>query len=215
MTSLAIIGGTGFSGSNIAAEAIRRGFTVTAVSRHAPSAPLDGVTYLQGEIGDTELLGRLAADNDVLVVAIHAVDPENRPVLMPAIGAIATAAVAGGARLGVVGGAGSSLVAEGGPRLVDTAGFTERFKPEALGHAEVLEWLRSQPDDLDWFYVSPAAEYGSYAPGVATGNYRTGGDQLVVAEDGSSTISGADFALAFVDEIEHPAHRRARFTTGY
>jgi putative NADH-flavin reductase len=30
--------------------------------------------------------------------------------------------------------------------------------------------------------------------------------------DGNSTISAADLALAIVDEIETPAHRRARFT---
>ncbi|HTN54887.1 MAG TPA: NAD-dependent epimerase, partial [Microbacterium sp.] len=29
------------------------------------------------------------------------------------------------------------------------------------------------------------------------------------------TISGADFAIAVVDEIERPRHRRGRFTVGY
>jgi putative NADH-flavin reductase len=32
---------------------------------------------------------------------------------------------------------------------------------------------------------------------------------------GDSAISGADFALAVVQEIEYPAHRRARFTVAY
>lgn len=32
---------------------------------------------------------------------------------------------------------------------------------------------------------------------------------------GESFISGEDFAIAFLDEIENPAHRRARFTVGY
>jgi hypothetical protein len=216
MTSLAIIGGTGYSGENIAREATKRGLTVTAVSRHAPSSTLPGVTYHQGDITDQELISALARDHDVVVVAIHAVDGDNRPVLPQIVPVVADAAVAGHARLGLVGGAGSSLVAPDGPRLADTDGFPEQFKPEALAHGDVLDWLRSAdvPSELEWFYVSPAAEYGSYAPGVVTGSYRTDDDLLVSAEDGSSKISGPDFALAFVDEIETPSHRNRRFTTG-
>ena len=36
-----------------------------------------------------------------------------------------------------------------------------------------------------------------------------------VDAEGGSEISGADFAQAFVDEIEAPRHRRARFTVAY
>ena len=118
-------------------------------------------------------------------------------------------------RLSFVGGAGSSLVAAGGPRLVDTPDFHEEWKAEALAHAAVLDALRETPAELRWFYVSPAALFGSFAPGEATGSYRTGGDLLVTKEDGSSEISGADFALAYVDEIEQGRHPRQRFTTGY
>ena len=48
-----------------------------------------------------------------------------------------------------------------------------------------------------------------------TGSYRTGGDVLVTQADGSSEISGTDFALAYVDEIEQHAHPRQRFTVGH
>ncbi len=44
---------------------------------------------------------------------------------------------------------------------------------------------------------------------------RKGGDVLVVDENGESFISGADFALALVDEIVEPKHNRARFTVAY
>lgn len=33
--------------------------------------------------------------------------------------------------------------------------------------------------------------------------------------DGNSNISGADYAKAFVDEIEKPEHRRQRFSVAY
>ena len=38
---------------------------------------------------------------------------------------------------------------------------------------------------------------------------------LVTKEDGSSEISGTDFATAFVDEIEQVAHPDQRFTVGH
>ena len=38
---------------------------------------------------------------------------------------------------------------------------------------------------------------------------------LLTDADDNSTISGADYAKAFVDEIEQPAHRRQRFSVAY
>jgi putative NADH-flavin reductase len=79
----------------------------------------------------------------------------------------------------------------------------------------VLDALRDTPDELDWFYLSPAAAFGAHAPAPATGSYRTGKDVLLVDSAGISTISAADYALAFVDEIESPSHRRTRFTVAH
>jgi putative NADH-flavin reductase len=82
--------------------------------------------------------------------------------------------------------------------------------------AGVLDQLRSSaPADLDWFFLSPAVTFGSHNPGEATGRYRIGGDVVVSDGNGLSAISGADYALALVDEIETPAHSRARFTVAY
>ncbi len=217
MTSLAIIGGTGYSGGNIAAEATKRGLSVTAVSRHAPSTPLDGVSYVQDDIADAAFIEKLAADHDVIIVAVHAVDADNVPVLPQLVPRLADAAVKGSARLGFVGGAGSSLDAPGGSRLVDSPEFPEAFKPEALSHAGILDWLRSDetPAGLQWFYVSPAESYGGYNPGTALGSYRTSADVVLRDAEGSSEISGADFALAVVDEIETPTHINQRFVVGY
>jgi uncharacterized protein len=38
---------------------------------------------------------------------------------------------------------------------------------------------------------------------------------LVTDANSTSFISGADYALAFVDEIEQARHRRERFTVAY
>lgn len=41
-------------------------------------------------------------------------------------------------------------------------------------------------------------------PGVARGHYRLGADVLLTDGQGNSEISGDDFAVAFLDEIEDP-----------
>ena len=58
---------------------------------------------------------------------------------------------------------------------------------------------------------------GRAVPGrpQATGRYRVGGDILLTDADGNSNVSGADYAKAFVDETEQPAHRRQRFSVAY
>ena len=166
---------------------------------------------------DAALVESVAAEADVIVVAIRfgpggSGDGDVR--LADALPALTAAAAKHGTRLGVVGGAASLLVAEGGPRLLDTPEFPAQFKGEAGSAAEALEALRADTTGADWFFVSPAAAFGSYNPGQPTGKYRVGGDILLTDESGKSEISGADYALAFVDEIDkprpppHPLHRR-------
>ena len=53
------------------------------------------------------------------------------------------------------------------------------------------------------------------APGERTGRYRLGGDEPVFDAKGESRLSVADLAVAIVDELEQPRHRRGRFTAGY
>lgn len=118
-------------------------------------------------------------------------------------------------RVGVIGGAGGSLVAPGGPRLIDTDGFADEYKPEALEAIGVLEDLQSGTGGREWFYVHPAGGFGAWAPGERTGEYRDGGEVLVVDQSGESFISGPDLAVAVVDEIEDPKHTGRRFTVGY
>lgn len=213
MSRISIFGGTGYTGGNIAREAVKRGHEVVSYSRNAPTAPDAGVQYRTGSLADPAVVAQAAAGADVLVLAVAALDVDGAPLAQRLPGLLDAVASAG-ARLGIVGGAGSSLVAEGGPRLLDTPEFHPDWKPEASAHADVLEAMRAS-EGVDWFYVSPAALYGSFAPGEDTGSYRTGGDVVVTKDDGSSEISGVDFARAFVDEIEQRNHVNRRFTVGH
>lgn len=205
MAKLVVFGGTGYAGGKVTAEARGRGHEVLAVSRNA-----DGEGTRAGSLYDEEFLAEVAKGADVLVVAVH-----GQGGLLDAVPSIAQVAKDNGARVGVVGGAGSLHVAEGGPRLIDTPEFPDEYKGEAGTHAEVLEAFRALPEDVDWFYLSPAAEFGAWAEGERTGEFRLGSDILLTDENGASKISGADYAIAFVDEIDKPANRRRRFCVGY
>jgi putative NADH-flavin reductase len=204
MARIVVFGGSGYAGGSIAAEAARRGHEVTSVSRSGTAVP--GIETVTGSITDEPLVATLAADTDVLVVAVTGT------TVAGVIDRLVTIAGSTGARLGVVGGAGSLLVADGGPRLVDTPDFHAEWKDEALAHADVLAALRAGPPNLEWFYLSPPALFGAWTPGETTGAYRVSGDLLLSAPDGGpSEISGTDYATAFVDEIDEPRHTRERF----
>ena len=219
MSTIAIFGGTGYAGSAIRDEALRRGHRVVSVTRMLPDGTAGGpdLEFREGSVHDAALADQVAAEADVIVVSIRFApgDSGDGVKLLDAFPALTRAAAAHGTRLGVVGGAASLLVAEGGPRLIDTPEFPDQFKGEAGSAAEALEGLRADATGADWFFVSPAAGFGSYNPGEPTGKYRVGGDVLLTDESGKSEISGADFALAFVDEIERPRHHRTRFTVAY
>jgi putative NADH-flavin reductase len=218
MTTIAIFGGTGYAGSAITAEALKRGHRVISVTR--AGAPADApqtamVEYRQGSVHDATLVNQIAAEADVVVLSIRFSPDDSGLRLRDAVPAVASACAAHDTRLGVVGGAASLHVSEGGPRLIDTPEFPDMFKTEAGSAADVLADLRTEATGVDWFFVSPAAGFGSYNPGQPTGKYRVGGDVLLSDESGKSEISGTDFALAFVDEIDNPVHHRTRVHFAY
>lgn len=213
MARIAVIGGSGYAGRHIVAEAVSRGHSVLAIARRIPSERHTGAIYVEGSLTDVpDLLAQLEGV-DVVVSAV-APRGDMLGLVRPNVAALA-ALLPEGVRLGVIGGAGGSLVTEGGERVVDLPSFTEDYKPEALEAIGILEDLKTAANDLEWFYVHPAGGFGQWNPGERTGSYRTGGDVIVTDAEGESHISGADLAVAVVDEIEHPQHPQRRFTVGY
>jgi putative NADH-flavin reductase len=146
-----------------------------------------------------------------LIGATRPVEGAEHELAIAAKGLVA--GLAGSAvRLVVVGGAASlTLPGDEGTIVVDGPDFPQELRPIALACNEQLEVVRGS-DDVDWVYVSPPA---TLEPGVRTGQYRVGRDELLVAAGGASYISMEDFAVALIDEIERPQHRRTRFTVGY
>lgn len=213
MSVIAVIGGTGYAGRNIVAEAVSRGHRVISISRARPDDPAEGVDYESASLLDPDALLLLVSDADAVIVAASP-RGEMAGKLRPAIAALA-AALPEGVRLGVVGGAGGSLVAPDGPRLVDTGALPDVIQPEALEMTGVGDDLHDARAGLDWFLVHPAGGFGAQAPGVRTGHYRDGGLVLVTDAEGRSELSGPDLGVAVLDEIESPVHHREEFSVGY
>ena len=94
---------------------------------------------------------------------------------------------------------------------MDTPGFPEEWKPEALAQSAALDYYRGV-EDLDCTFVSPAA---FIHPGERTGHYRLGGDRLLVDDNGNSEISAEDYAIAIADLLEQGGHEREQLTVAW
>ena len=201
---IALIGATGMVGSRVLAEALQRGHQVGAIARNAGTlAPRAALRTLPLDVKDGAALATALAGHDVAVISVKYSQVDPRPILK----AIQDAGVP---RVLVVGGAGS-LQAAPGVDLVDTPSFPAAYKDEALAARELLRLLRAG-SALEWSFISPSA---LLQPGERTGQFRMGGDQLLVDAAGASRISVEDLALALVDELESPEHTGQRFTVGY
>ena len=215
MTKITVVGGTGYVGSAIVREAASRELPVTSYSRSSSTDPLPGVTYLHDSVLDISTQKEIIKNSDVIVCAISPRgDMEGK--VADAYKQLASLATLEDVRLIVIGGFGSLRLASGQPRLAESEKIATEFADEAKEMASVVEYLQSETaEDLDWLFISPADEFGAHAPGEARGQYRVGDDVVFYDEQGNSTVSGADFAKAVVDEIEQPSHRHAHISIAY
>ena len=216
MSRITILGGTGYAGGAIVAEAAKRGHDVTAVSRTQPESPIDGVNYVTGSVLDPALLDATATDRDVVISALSP-RGDMAGKVEAVLQDLATRLDGTPTRLAHVGGASSLQVEAGGPTLweVSKDHVPADVRPEVETGIAILDDFRASPESLEWFSVCPAQNFGSGVRAPATGSYQLGGDVIVRDAAGESKISAADLAVAIVDEIEQPKHRRARFTAAH
>ena len=188
---IAVFGATGMVGSRIAREAEARGHEVTALSRSTGA-----------DMADAAAVREAAAAHDVVVSATgpSRTGESHEPWLASVSTLIDNV---GATRVVFVGGAGSLLTPDG-TRLLDTDGFPDEYKAEATSGAAALELFRAAPESVDWTFVSPSPVI---APGERTGRVATSLDTPA-----GDFVSAEDYAVALVDEIEEPQHRRQRFT---
>jgi len=206
MSNITVLGGTGYTGGAIVSEALKRGHAVTVVSRSAPAAPIEGVTYVTGSALDGAILDAAFQGADVVVTATTSRGEASQAAPHIAEG-LAERAAASGTRIVVVGGFSSLRPAAGAPRFIE-GDVPEQYRAEAQAGHDALEALLAAPEAVNWTFVSPPAAYGSWIPGEPTGAYRLSDEVALLDETGSSTITAADFALAVVDLIESGDHTR-------
>jgi uncharacterized protein len=213
-----LYGATGKAGSRILSELLSRKHRVTAVVRNPDKlTPNNGLTVEQGDLNDTGEIAEAIGGADAVVSAYAPPvgrEEELLPVtqrLIDAVREVSQHVSSSGRapRLVMVGGAASLEVAPG-VTLLNSGKLPEEWRAIAEAHSKALDLLRRS--SIDWTYISPSA---FFEPGERTGNFRLGQDELLVRPDGNSSISMEDYAIALVDELEHPQHRRQRFTVGY
>lgn len=207
--NIAVIGATGKAGKQILEEASRRGHRTTAIVRDAAKAEaLNADQVLEKNVFDLKAEDVRAFD--AIVNAFGAAPGQEHQHVEAGRTLIEALKHVPATRLIVVGGAGSLFVDEAQTvRLLDTPDFPKAFYATASNQGRNLEDLQAS-SGVKWTFVSPSAFFDPDGP--RTGEYRKGKDRLLTNRHGKSYVSYADFAIAVLDELEHPAHIGERFT---
>ncbi|GAA0244518.1 NAD(P)-dependent oxidoreductase [Actinomadura nitritigenes] len=199
--NIVVFGAGGRAGRQAVAEAHRRGHRVTAVVRDpARHGDLAGARVVAGDVTDAAGVGRAAAGHDAAVSAAADLAVPPHDFFTASSRALAAGLAGAGVRRLLVVGLASIMPGPSGVPLMDEPGYPNEYRSFYLGHAAGLDELRAS--DLDWTYVAPAGDFDH--DGAPAGRY-------AIADHGdpASRITYADFAIALLDEIEKPRHRRA------
>ena len=213
MSKIAIIGASGYVGTALLNEAVKRGHQVSALVRHPEKITANAnVAAVKADVLDTDGLAALLKGHDLVISAYNPgwQEADIRNIHIKGSKSITEAVKkAGIKRLIAVGGAGSLEI--NGAQLVDSPEFPAEYKEGALGARQALNDLKAE-NELDWSFVSPAI---LLVPGEATGTFRLGKDSPVFDDKGESKITVGDLAAAILDEAEQGKHIRQRFTAAY
>ncbi len=216
MKKTALIGASGFVGSAILNELLSRGYKVEALVRNPDKINVENpdLTVKKVDVADEKALAEDLKGYDAVISAynpgwtnpnIYNDTLQNYPRIVEA------AKEAGVKRLLIVGGAGT-LFCVPGLRVVDSGVIPAEIMDGVKSLGKFYLDILTKENDIDWVFFSPA---GAFVEGTLTSKYRLGKDDLIVDDNGNSTISVADYAKAMVDELEVPAHHKERFTIGY
>ncbi|MCK6607902.1 MAG: NAD(P)H-binding protein [Flavobacterium sp.] len=213
---IALIGATGFVGSNILNELANRNHEITAIARNSKTTELPNVTFVKTDIFNVEELLGVVKNHDVVVSAYNPgwTNPNIYDDFIAGSKAILEAVKKSGVtRFITIGGAGSLFVA---PNLqaVDTPDFPKEIYPGASAARDFLNLIKEEKE-LDWAFFSPAFEMHQGITTGRTGKYRLGLENPVFDENQRSILSGEDLAVVIADEVEHPKHHQIRFTAAY
>lgn len=211
-----LTGASGFVGSDILNEVLNRGFEVTAVVRHPAKIKIqnENLKVVKVDVSSLNEVAEVCKGADAVISAFNPgwsnpnIYDETIKVYLTIVNGIKKAGIN---RSLMVGGAGSLFIAPG-LRLMDSGEVPENILPGVKALGEFYLNFLNKEKKVDWVFFSPAADM---RPGVRTGRYRLGKDDMIIDIVGNSHISVEDYAAAMIDELEHPKHHQERFTIGY
>lgn len=190
---IAVIGSNGRVGSLVVKEALSRGLEVTGFANGENKSDVENYISKNALSLSKEDLNIF----DVVVDAVGGWTEETIPNITNVMNHLADVIKGTNTRLIVVGGAGSLFVNEERTITVDMGSdFPDSWKPISNAHGKGLKTLRNSKD-LNWTYISPACNF-TY-DGIRTGEYKLGGENLILNSKGESDISYADYAIALID----------------
>lgn len=211
---IALIGATGFVGSNILNELSNRNHQVTAIARNPKED--SNANWVSADIFDTNALAEILKGHDAVISAYNPgwANPNIYNDSVNGSKSIQEAVKKSGVkRFITIGGAGSLYIAPN-LQLIDTPEFPKEIFDGANAARKYLEIIKEEKD-LDWAFFSPAIEMHQGITTGRTGKYRLGLENPVFNEEQRSILSGEDLAVVIADEIENPKHHQVRFTAAY
>lgn len=213
---VAVIGATGFVGTQVVKELENRGYAVEAIVRDSSKVEQTAnVTAKSIDVNNIDDLAEALKGNDAVISTFNGgwTNPNLYNDFLNGSKNIEKAVEKSGVkRFITVGGAGSLFI--DGKQLVDGPDFPADIKPGATAARDYLNEIK-QNETLDWTFFSPAIEMHQGTAGVRTGKYRTSLESPVFDENGRSILSVEDVAVVLVDELEQNNHIRERFTAAY
>ena len=214
MKKVAVIGATGFVGTQVVKELANRGYFVNALARNTSKIEeSENVKAIAVDVYNTSELSEILKGNDAVISAFNSgwTNPNIFEDFLKGAESIEKAVEESGVkRFITVGGAGSLYIAEN-LQLIDTPEFPAEIKPGAEAARQYLEIIKKN-ENLDWTFFSPAIEMHQGTAGVRKGTYRTALENPVFDESGRSILSVEDVAVALVDELENNQYVRQRVT---
>lgn len=201
---LAIIGATGKTGQAVLRVAQQRHLDVTAIVRNAAHLTVDVPTI------EKDLFELTAADLvpfDVVLCTFASGKKSDYPRVNQHLVDLLIGTTT---RLIVVG-SGATLFTD--ERRTKTVGnqLPIIMRYSSREHLKARQIL--QDSRINWTYMAPPMNY--LPAGAATGKYQLGHDVLMYDQQGNSSISYADMAIALVDEMEHPQYERQLMTVAW
>ena len=211
---ITVFGAMGNVGSRVIDEALLRGHEVTAVLRNSSRVNelSSAVNVVIGDVGNIDDVVKFSKGQDLVISATR--PPQGaEEQLVATTQSLLLGLEQTKVRLLLVGGAASLIVPNSnGSLVVDDINLVPLAWRDIALACLAQHKLCQENELVDWSYLSPPA---MIMPGERTGCFRIGIDELLIDEQGNSTISLEDFAIALLDEAEQTQHSRKRFTVAY